>query len=76
MEVYTIDLTLILLLPHVVLIHVTTRTSESMDSSIMNLLHTNTPVCDSKTLTQRFRSSAEMSSNRSEERRVGKECLE
>ena len=52
MEVYTIDLTLILLLPHVVLTHVTTHTSESMDSSIINLLHTNTPVCDSKTSTQ------------------------
>ena len=61
--VYSIDLTLILLLPHVVLTHMTTRNSEFMDSSIMNLLHTNTPICDSKTSTQRFKSSAEMSSD-------------
>ena len=63
MEVYSIDLTLILLLPHVVLNHMTTHSSEFMDSSIMNLLHTNTPVCDSKTSTQRFKSSTEMSSD-------------
>ena len=34
MEVFTIDLTLNLMLPLVVLTHVTTRSSESMDSSI------------------------------------------
>ena len=55
MEVFTIDLTLNLLLPLVVLTYVTTCSSESTDSSIMNLLHTNTPVCDFEISTQRFR---------------------
>ena len=54
MEVFTIDLTLNLKLPLVVLTHVTTRSSKSTDSSIMNLLHTNTPVCDFEISTQRF----------------------
>ena len=57
MEVFTINLTLNLLLSHVVLTHMTTRNSESTDFSIMNLLHTNAPICDSENSTQRFRSS-------------------
>ena len=54
MEVFTIDLTLNLMLPHVVL---TTRSSESTESSIMNLLHTNVPLCDFEISIQMFRSS-------------------
>ena len=46
MKVFTINLTLNLLLPFVVLTQVTTRNSKSIDSSIMNLLHTNAPVVD------------------------------
>ena len=42
----------------VVVTHVTARSSKSMDSFIMNLLHTNTPVCDFEISTQRFRSLA------------------
>ena len=42
----------------VVLTHVTTHSSESTDSSIMNLLYTNTLVCDFENSTQRFRSLA------------------
>ena len=56
-EVFTIDLTLNLLLSIVVLTHVTTHSSESTNSSIMNLLHTKTHVCDFENPTQRFRSS-------------------
>ena len=48
MEVFTIDLILNLILPLVILTHVTTRNFESTDSSILNLLHTNTLVCDSE----------------------------
>ena len=58
MEVFTIDLTLNLMLPLVVLIHVTTQSFKSIDSSILNLLHTNDPVCDFEISTQSFRSSA------------------
>ena len=50
MEVYTIDLTLNLLLPHVVLTHVTTCSFESTNSLIVKLLHTNTPFCHFETL--------------------------
>ena len=46
MEVFTIDLTLNLMLPLVVLTHVITRSFEFTDSSILNLLHTNAAVCD------------------------------
>ena len=46
MEVFTIDLTLNLMLPLVVLTHVITRSFEFTDSSILNLLHTNAVVCD------------------------------
>ena len=46
MEVFTIDLTLNLMLPLVVLTHATTRISKSTDSSILNLLNTNTPIFD------------------------------
>ena len=42
------------MLPHVVLTHVTTLNAESTDSSIMNLLHTNTLVCDFENSNQRF----------------------
>ena len=59
MEFFTIDLTLNLLPPHVVLTYVTTCSSESTDFSIMNLLHINTPICDSKSSTQRFGSSTQ-----------------
>jgi len=45
MKVYTIDLTLNQLLPHVVLTHMTGRSFEFTNSSIVKLLHTNTPVC-------------------------------
>ena len=34
------------MLPLVILTHMTTRNSKSTDSSILNLLHTNAPVCD------------------------------
>ena len=54
MKVFTIDLTLTLLLPDVVLTHMTTRSFESTDSSIMNLWHTNAPVCDFESFTQRL----------------------
>ena len=57
MEVYTIDLTLNLLLPHVVLAGVTTRNFEFTKSSIVKLLHT--IVCDSEISTQRFRSATQ-----------------
>jgi len=63
MEVFKIDLNLNLLLPHVVLSHVITRGSKSIDSSVMNQLHTNTLVCDFKSSTQRFRSSTMMISD-------------
>ena len=58
MEVFTIDFSLNLMLHLVVLTHVTTRNSESTDSSILNLLHINTLVYDFEISTQRFRSSA------------------
>jgi len=48
MEVFTIDLILNLMLHLVILTHMTTRNSESTDSSILNFLHTNAPVCDFK----------------------------
>ena len=53
MEVFTIDLTLHLMLPHVVLTHVITHSFEFIDSSIMNLLHTNTHVYDFEISTQK-----------------------
>ena len=56
-EVCTIDLTLNLLLPHVVLTHVTTSSFESTNSSTMKLLHTNSLICDFEISTKRFRSS-------------------
>ena len=49
MEVYTIDLTLNLLLTHVILTHETIRSSKSMASSSMKLLYTNAHVCDFET---------------------------
>ena len=55
-EVCIINLTLNLLLPHVVLTSMTTRSSKSMDSFIVKLFHTNTPVCDIEIIsTQRFK---------------------
>ena len=57
MEVCTIDLTLNLLLPHVVLTHVSIRRFESTNSSTMKLLHTNSLICDFEIFTQRCRSS-------------------
>ena len=45
-EVCTIDLTLNLLLLCVVLNGVITRSSESVDSSTVKLLHTNSLICD------------------------------
>ena len=51
------------MLPLVVLTHMITRNSESMVSSIMNMLYTNTPVYDFESSTQRFRSSTVMSSD-------------
>ena len=53
-EIYTINLTLNLLLLHVVLNSVITRNSESMCSSTLKLLHTNSHIYDSKISTQRF----------------------
>ena len=49
MEIYTIDLILNLLLPCVLITHITTRSSESANSSIVKLLHTNTPICNFET---------------------------
>ena len=49
MEIYTIDLTLNLMLPRVLVTHITTRSSEFANSSIMKLLHTNTPICNFET---------------------------
>ena len=46
MEVFTIDLTQNLMLPLVILTHATTRIFEFIDSPILNLLNTNTSVCD------------------------------
>ena len=48
------QITLILLLPHVVLIGVTTRSSISTNSSTMKLLHTSSPYCNSEISIQRF----------------------
>jgi len=50
------DLTLNLLLPHVVLTDVTTHNSKSMDSSTVTRLHTNSSTCHFAISTQRFRS--------------------
>ena len=58
MKVFTINLTLNLLLPLVINTHMITCNFESTDSSIMNKLHTNTTVCDSENSTQRSRSLA------------------
>ena len=58
MKGFTINLTLNLLLPLVINTHMTTCSFKSTDSSIMNKLHTNTTVRDSKNSTQRFRSLA------------------
>ena len=55
MKVFIIDLTLNLMLPLVVLSHVTTCSSESTSLSILNLLHTNTSSCDFEISTQNFR---------------------
>ena len=56
-EVYTINLTLNLLLPNVVLTHVTICSSKSTDFYTVKMLHTNSPICDFQISTQRFRSS-------------------
>ena len=48
MEVCAIDLTLNLLLPHVVLTHMTTRSYEIYKIFYPELLHENYIVCDSK----------------------------
>ena len=53
-KVYIIDLTLNLLLPHVVLTGMTTHNSESTNFYTVKLLHTNSHICDSKISTQRF----------------------
>ena len=55
-EVCTIDFTLNLLLLCVVLNGVITRSFESVDSSTVKLLHTNSLICDFEISTQRFRS--------------------
>ena len=55
MEVFTIDLTLNLMPPLVVLTYVTTYSSESTNSSILNLLHTNDHVYDFEISIQSFR---------------------
>ena len=57
MEVCTIDLTLNLLLSHVILIHIATHSFESTNSSTVKLLHTNTQVSNFENSTQRFKSS-------------------
>ena len=56
MKDFTIDLTLNLLLPLIVLAHTTTGSSESTDSSILNLLYTNTHVCDFEISLKGFKS--------------------
>ena len=43
------DLTLNLLLRHIVLTHMITHSSESTNSSVVKLLHINTPICDFET---------------------------
>ena len=58
---YTIDLTLNLLLPHVVFTGVTTRSFKSTDSFIVKLLHTNIPICDFEISNQRFGSTTQLS---------------
>jgi len=43
---FTIDFSLNLKLSFVELTHMTTCSSDSIDSSILNLLNPNTPICD------------------------------
>ena len=57
MEVFTIDLSLNLMLTLVVLIHVTIRSSESTDSSILICCTQIPPVYDSKIPLKPFRPS-------------------
>ena len=56
MKVFTIDLALNLLLPLVVFTYMITCSIEFMDFSILNLLHTNTHVCDFEIPLKGFRS--------------------
>ena len=56
MEVFIINLTLNLLLPLVILTHMTTCNSEFIDSSILNLLHTNTHTYNFKIPLKGFKS--------------------
>ena len=56
MKVFTIDLALNLLLPFIVFTYTITCNTESTDSSILNLLHTNTHVCNFKIPLKDFRS--------------------
>ena len=57
MEICIVDLTINLLLPHVVFTGVTTCSFESTNSSSEKLLHTNSLICDFEISTQKFRSS-------------------
>ena len=50
------DLTLNLLLYHVILTDMTTHSSKSMDSATVKRLHTNSSTCHFAIFTQRFRS--------------------
>ena len=71
MKVFTIDLTLNLLLPLVVLIHMTMCSFESTDSSILNLLHTITQVCNFKIPLKDFKSPTVVDLVRSNFRSIG-----
>ena len=55
MEICIVDLTINLLLPHVVFTGVTTRSFEFTNSSSVKLLHTNSPICDFEISTQKFK---------------------
>ena len=55
---FTINFSLFVKLPLVELTHMTTCNSESTDSSILNLLNTNTHICDFEIPLKGFRSLA------------------
>ena len=54
-EICIVDLTINLLLPHVVFTGVTTRSFEFTNTSSVKLLHTNSPICDFEISTQKFK---------------------
>ena len=54
-KICILDLTINLLLPHVVFTGVTTHSFEFTNSSSVKLLHTNSPICDFEISTQKFK---------------------